>query len=171
MPKSISNDKGLVKVRRTGPSERAMALNGRRGRGAAEDHETRRRLSILMRKLRTEQGLSQGDVAALAGVSQGMISHLELGRRVGEISTVQQIFRVLGKKLTITVEDDDDPTDVPLASTTICAVADGTGGFCIRPPHGPTIFHDYRIAAPPLPGPLTGLRDALLDEDFGYDNP
>ncbi len=111
MPKSISNEEGLVKVRRTGPSERALALNGRRGRGAAEDHENRRALSVMMRKLRTEQGLSQGDVATLAGVSQGMISHLELGRRVGEISTIQQIFRVLGKKLTITVEDDPPVRD------------------------------------------------------------
>jgi transcriptional regulator with XRE-family HTH domain len=50
----------------------------------------------LLRAARRWRGLSQGDLAEQAGISQGYLSDLQSGRRAGTAETLRMISRILG---------------------------------------------------------------------------
>lgn len=69
-------------------------------RGAFEDASARATVAEAIIARRNELGMSQGQVAKLAGVNQAMISHLEAGTGM-PLHAVQKVARALGGKLEI----------------------------------------------------------------------
>lgn len=49
----------------------------------------------LLRKLREDKGLSQQDLAELAGVQASAISHFELGRRLPSFENIRRLADAL----------------------------------------------------------------------------
>ncbi|MEJ2061264.1 MAG: XRE family transcriptional regulator [Gammaproteobacteria bacterium] len=62
-----------------------------------------------LRKQRLAQGLTLADVAALAGVSRGMLSKIENGQVSTSLETLHQIVSALGMTLTQLFRDFDVP--------------------------------------------------------------
>lgn len=63
-------------------------------------------LGIKVRKLREEAGYSQSELAEKVGVTQGFISHIELGIREPGLPTLRKIAAVLGVPVEYLVKDD-----------------------------------------------------------------
>ena len=55
-----------------------------------------RRLAARIRKERKSQGLSQGELAQLAGVSLNFLSQLESGKDTVQLNKVLQVLKTLG---------------------------------------------------------------------------
>jgi DNA-binding XRE family transcriptional regulator len=58
-------------------------------------------LGVQIKKLRQEQGLSQKELATLAGVSIGPVISLEKNIKTTSLENTEKILRVLGKSLVI----------------------------------------------------------------------
>jgi len=106
------NEDGTVKVRSPlAPEEREAVIAAMSVRaGHPDDAEVRRQIRLVLRELRCRQNLTQKDVGALVGVSGGLVSHMELGRRSLDLEMVQGLFRAFGKRLKVVIEDADDPS-------------------------------------------------------------
>lgn len=61
-----------------------------------------RELSMQLVKIRKESGLSQAQLAEMAGVKQSNVARIENGSSVPTLSTMQKILKPLGCKLVIT---------------------------------------------------------------------
>lgn len=78
--------------------------------------KTERQVGAAIRHARTEAGLTQSEVAELAGVSRAFVSGVESGSRPGaELQRVLAILRAL--KLGIVLEHDDDDFESALEAT------------------------------------------------------
>lgn len=62
-------------------------------------------MSSQVRRLRKDRGLSQAQLAELAGVEQGTISKIEVGSRRGDPETLERI----AKALSVSVEELGEP--------------------------------------------------------------
>lgn len=63
-----------------------------------------------LRKNRLGKGLTQSDVASLAGIDVTMVSKIELGERRPSVTVAKKIAAVLGFDWTLFFEDDEaDP--------------------------------------------------------------
>lgn len=75
------------------------------------DHLNARTVALLgkaVRQLRAARSLTQGELAQRAGVSRTWLSQLESGdRRNVELASVLGVLDVLGARLTITVDKDE----------------------------------------------------------------
>lgn len=106
MSKSIGNENGLVRLRTRGEPREATPEH-------VMDLKTRMMLAVELRRARTSAGLTQSELGRLSGVSGGQISHMELGRRSGELETWQRLFRQLGRTIVISLEHvSDEPAAV-----------------------------------------------------------
>ena len=65
-------------------------------------------LGQAIRNLRKEQGLTQRNLAKMAGVSTPWLSNVENGKASVEIGLVFQVLRALGRTLSIA----DEPVDI-----------------------------------------------------------
>lgn len=75
-------------------------LKNPEARAAFEDASARTTLIETLAAMRAERGLSQGELARLAGVNQASISHMESGSQMS-VSVVQRVARALGGRLEI----------------------------------------------------------------------
>jgi transcriptional regulator with XRE-family HTH domain len=69
----------------------------------------------VVRKLRLSAGLSQRDLARLAGTSQPAIARYESGAAAPSWETLQRLAAACGRRLAINVEIEPDPHDIELA--------------------------------------------------------
>lgn len=58
-------------------------------------------LSMQLAKIRKESGLSQTQLAELAGLKQSNVARIENGSSVPTLSTMQKILKPIGYKLAI----------------------------------------------------------------------
>ena len=65
-------------------------------------------LGAAIRQLRRDQGLTQRQLAEMAGVSTVWLSNAETGKRSTQIDLVFKVLGCLGKSLSI----DDSPVDI-----------------------------------------------------------
>lgn len=72
-----------------------------------EEKEIHLRVASLVENLRTQQGITQVELARRAGVSQPMIARLEKGDqdRVPTLSTIHKIFGALGYKVELKIKE------------------------------------------------------------------
>lgn len=69
---------------------------------------TERQLGAAIRQARTQAGLTQAELAELAGVSRALVSGVESGARPGaELQRVLAILRALGLGLVLERDHDD----------------------------------------------------------------
>jgi len=61
----------------------------------------------LLRRIREERGLTQGQLADLVGVDQAVISIHETGARNMKFSTLERLLAPLGMRPVITIVHDD----------------------------------------------------------------
>jgi transcriptional regulator with XRE-family HTH domain len=54
------------------------------------------KLGSNLKKIRTQKGISQGDIAKELGVSRGFISTIENGKTNPTLSTITKLAKVLG---------------------------------------------------------------------------
>lgn len=66
-----------------------------------EAHELEHRLTMMLLEARSEQNLTQAELAARTGIRQSNISRIEKGQSAPSIMTLARIARGLGKKLQI----------------------------------------------------------------------
>jgi transcriptional regulator with XRE-family HTH domain len=69
------------------------------------DHQ---RLCFELRRLRTERGLKQGELAGLLGVNQTFVSKYERGERRLDLLELREVCRALGVSLAEFVQPFDD---------------------------------------------------------------
>jgi len=69
----------------------------------------------VVRKLRLAAGLSQRDLARLAGTSQPAVARYESCAATPSWETLQRLAAACGRRLAIKVEVEPDPHDVELA--------------------------------------------------------
>ena len=69
----------------------------------------------VVRKLRLAAGLSQRDLARLAGTSQPAVARYESCAATPSWETLQRLAAACGRRLAIEVEVEPDPHDVELA--------------------------------------------------------
>ena len=69
----------------------------------------------VVRKLRLAAGLSQRDLARLAGTSQPAVARYESCAATPSWETLQRLAAACGRRLAIKVEIEPDPHDVELA--------------------------------------------------------
>ena len=72
-------------------------------------------LAKVVRKLRLAAGLSQRDLARLAGTSQPAVARYESRTSTPSWETLQRLAAACGRRLAIKVEIVPDPHDVELA--------------------------------------------------------
>lgn len=65
----------------------------------AKKKSTRETLGAVLRGCREDAGMTMVDMAAKCGMSQAQISRIETGNQGFRLSTLQQIARVLGVKV------------------------------------------------------------------------
>lgn len=86
-----------------------------RAPGFKEDFKVRRELALELRRLREAAGMTQGAAAAQATFTSGTWSNMELMRyQVSRLEYLMAAFRVVGKRLVITIEDIPGPLDAAL---------------------------------------------------------
>lgn len=86
-----------------------------RAPGFKEDFKARRELALELRRLREAAGMTQGAAAAQATFTSGTWSNMELMRyQVSRLEYLMAAFRVVGKRLVITIEDIPGPDDAML---------------------------------------------------------
>jgi len=66
------------------------------------------KLGQLVRQRRRANGMSQEELALLAGVGRRFVSELERGKASVRIETVDQVLRVFGKKLGVVNRERDE---------------------------------------------------------------
>lgn len=67
-----------------------------------------REVGYLVRERRKALGITQNDFAQMTGVSRRFLVSLEMGETPGvRMSTLLQVFEVLGISLTVSIEEDD----------------------------------------------------------------
>ncbi len=62
-------------------------------------------LALAIKMARVERDVTQTDLERLSGVSQSVISYIELGKSAPKIDTLIKIADGLGKKVVIRLED------------------------------------------------------------------
>jgi transcriptional regulator with XRE-family HTH domain len=72
-------------------------------------------LAEVVRELRLSAGLSQRDLARLAGTSQPAVARYERCAATPSWETLQRLATACGRRLAIEVEIEPDPHDVELA--------------------------------------------------------
>lgn len=72
-----------------------------------QEEEIHLKVAKLVENLRTQQGITQVELARRAGVSQPMIARLEKGDqdRVPTLSTIHKIFGALGYKIELKIKE------------------------------------------------------------------
>lgn len=70
-----------------------------------KDYEARRRMGERIRQLRTERGISQVELAEMAGLIQPHIVRIEQGRYSVGLDTLQAIAKALGCTVDIVTVD------------------------------------------------------------------
>lgn len=104
-------------------------------------------ISSKLRALRTARGLTQKNLALLAGISQQHLSHLEQGRGGVELATLSKLLDALGQELAF----------VPRAPTPAAALAERARQW--------DRFAAWEAARPPARGSLVeagALADFFL---------
>lgn len=71
-------------------------------------------IPALIRRARREAGLTQRELARLAGTSQPALARYERGRAVPSLSTVERILTAAGKRLELTLTDTEPRTSGPV---------------------------------------------------------
>ncbi|HVE46361.1 MAG TPA: helix-turn-helix transcriptional regulator [Acidimicrobiales bacterium] len=79
------------------------------------DHPSRYPIWSLLRRARKEAGLSQRQLAALAGTSQAAIARYEKARVMPDLATLFRLLRVCGFNLRLDLQPHDDSNDVLIA--------------------------------------------------------
>ncbi|MQY10309.1 putative antitoxin HigA2 [Streptomyces sp. RB5] len=85
-------------------SDEEWAARRRAARIATERHV----LGYHLREIREEQGLTQAQVAASAGISQARVSQIERGD-VHNLETMRTYAAALGARITVAIEYGDRP--------------------------------------------------------------
>jgi len=70
-------------------------------KAAWDDGELEHQLQMLVLKARSEQNLTQSELAERTGIRQSNISRIEKGQAMPSISTLNKIAHGLGKQLQI----------------------------------------------------------------------
>ncbi|MCL5780435.1 MAG: helix-turn-helix transcriptional regulator [Firmicutes bacterium] len=65
---------------------------------------------MKLKQLREAAGLSQAELAAKVGVTQGFISHIEIGVRNPTLKLTKALARALGVKPSALIEEEDTPS-------------------------------------------------------------
>ncbi|MGY0057584.1 helix-turn-helix transcriptional regulator [Streptomyces sp. LZ34] len=65
-------------------------------------------LKVHLREIREEQGLTQAQVAASAGISQARVSQIERGE-IHSLETMRTYAAALGARITVSIEYGDRP--------------------------------------------------------------
>lgn len=90
----------------------------------------RQQVGETLRAERVARGLSQADLAKLAGVTPGYISHIETGYANGTLQKVDDIFEALGVVPVLQADKNPDPFLVELASV-VAVIPDDAKGMVI----------------------------------------
>lgn len=61
------------------------------------------RIGVVIRRNRTDRGLSQESLAELAGLSRSFVGEVERGAAVPSVETLQRLADALGEKLSVLI--------------------------------------------------------------------
>lgn len=61
------------------------------------------RIGVVIRRNRTDRGLSQESLAELAGLSRSFVGEIERGAAVPSVETLQRLADALGEKLSVLI--------------------------------------------------------------------
>lgn len=81
----------------------------------AVDHPSRYPIWSLLRRARKEAGLSQRQLAELAGTSQAAIARYEKARVMPDLATLFRLLRACGFDLRMDLQPHDDSNEVLIA--------------------------------------------------------
>ena len=87
----------------------------------------RKQVGETLRAERVARGLSQAELAKLAGVTPGYVSHIETGYANGTLQKVDDIFAALGVVPILQADEDPDPFLVELSSIASALPEDAKG--------------------------------------------
>jgi DNA-binding XRE family transcriptional regulator len=92
--------------------------SGEGKRGVAERPKLPRPSSTLQLKtplafFRKKRGISQGDLAKRAGITQGYLSEIEIGRKSGDVRTLRKLADALAVPLDSLVPDEPSEDEAP----------------------------------------------------------
>lgn len=71
--------------------------------------DVRKKLGSNVQRLRREKGLSQEDLADLAGLHRTYVSGVERGVRNPTLTVIDRLARALGVEMAVVVESETDP--------------------------------------------------------------
>lgn len=118
-----------------------------------EGESIARQLGAAARRLRVAQGLTLAEVAAIAGISQPMLSRVETGNVSPSLDTLARLARALGTGLQAMLRDSvAPPSDAQL-------IRKGEGLEVVR--RGTRRGHTYRLLAADR-GPRRGFEPFLV---------
>ena len=84
---------------------RSLELHSSTPRVPHNEYDIYQEIAHMIVALRSEKDLTQGQLAALAGVSQANISKFENGNSKPSLATLKKIADACGKRLTVSFSD------------------------------------------------------------------